>query len=165
MFLKTTSNSLPAAGHFLTRVSVWRFSPLAPVLFVAILLSVVGCGGSTAPVQPPVIEDYPSTGEVTFEFVIDEETTKSYVVDNVASGTTLETLMRDLSSPKMEIGGEGTTAFVESIEGVATNATHGWTFTVDGEFATNGIGTTELDPPNTIVWKYTTFEEAIAERD
>lgn len=136
-------------------------SAFPAVLLVAMCVA-LGCERSTpATVQPPVIEDYPPTGEVTFEFVIDEETTKSYVVDNVASGTTLETLMRDLSSPKMEIGGEGTTAFVESIEGVATNATRGWTYTVDGEFATNGIGTTELDPPTTIVWKYTTFEEAM----
>ncbi|WP_236696446.1 DUF4430 domain-containing protein [Rhodopirellula islandica] len=112
-----------------------------------------------------MIEDYAPTGEVTFDFVIDDETTKSYVVDNVAAGSTLETLMRNLSSPKMEIGGEGTTAFVNSIEGIATNATRGWTYTVDGEFATKGIGTMELNPPTKIVWKYTTFEEATAEKE
>ena len=79
-----------------------------------------------------MIEDYIPTGEVTLEFVIDEDTTKSYVVDNVAEGSTLEALMGNLSAPKMEIGGEGTT---------------------------------ELNPPTTIVWKYTTFEEAMAEKE
>ncbi|WP_236618273.1 DUF4430 domain-containing protein [Rhodopirellula europaea] len=131
----------------------------------AVSLGISGCGGSTAPVEPPVIEDYAPTGEVTLEFVIDEDTTKSYVVDNVAEGSTLEALMGNLSAPKMEIGGEGATAFVNSIEGVSTNATHGWTYTVDGEFATKGIGTMELNPPTTIVWKYTTFEEAMAEKE
>ncbi len=165
VFTKTTRKSSPAARHFFTRASDNRFRPLFCVLLGAVLLGASGCGGSTTPVEPPVIEDYIPTGEVTLEFVIDEDTTKSYVVDNVAEGSTLEALMGNLSAPKMEIGGEGTTAFVNSIEGVSTNATHGWTYTVDGEFATKGIGTMELNPPTTIVWKYTTFEEAMAEKE
>ncbi|WDQ18157.1 DUF4430 domain-containing protein [Rhodopirellula sp. P2] len=165
MFSKQARKSLNAPGHLLAISSRRRFGSLFGVLWGAVLLSLAGCGGSTATVEPPVIEDYAPTGEVAFDFVIDDETTLSYVVDNVAAGATLEDLMRNLSAPKMEIGGEGTTAFVNSIEGVATNATRGWTYTVDGEFATKGIGTMELNPPTKIVWKYTTFEEATAEKE
>ncbi|MEP0426601.1 DUF4430 domain-containing protein [Rhodopirellula bahusiensis] len=165
MFTKTTRESSPAARHFFTRASGGRFRALFCVLLGSVSLSVAGCGGSTAPVQPPVIEDYVSTGEVTLEFVIDDETTKSYVVDNVATGSTLESLMRNLSSPKMEIGGEGATAFVNSIDGISTDATRGWTYTIDGEFATTGIGTTELNPPTKVVWKFTTLEEATADQE
>lgn len=80
---------------------------------------------------------------------------------DVATGTTLEELMRKIESPQIVISGSGVTAFVQSIDGVATNATQGWTFTVDGEFATQGIGTTELTPEQTVRWRFTTMKEAM----
>ncbi|TWU19340.1 DUF4430 domain-containing protein [Allorhodopirellula heiligendammensis] len=100
----------------------------------------------------------PSTGS-------GENSTKSEVAEftesfAATSGTTLEEIMRKMEQPKIVITGSGATAFVQSIDGVATNSSRGWTFTVDDEFANVGIGSLKLTPPQTIRWRFTTLEEA-----
>lgn len=120
-----------------------------------------GCDRST----PAVVDSNASeteTGTVTIEFIVDGKPNQTQIVEDVAAGTTLETVMRGLDSPAMDLGGSGTTAFVNSIDGIETDASRGWTFTVDGEFAKVGIGSLELTPPTKIEWKFTTFEEAMA---
>ncbi|MCC9643918.1 DUF4430 domain-containing protein [Rhodopirellula sp. JC740] len=157
MFQKLARTSHVAPGHL--------FSSVAVALLVS-LFGLVGCTGtsSTTTVDPDLTESE-STGTVTIEFVLEDGTEKTHAIEDVASGTTLESLMRDLDEPKMEIGGEGTTAFIHSIDGVSTSATQGWTYTIDGEFAKTGVGTTKLDPPTTVRWKFTAFEEAMADQD
>ncbi len=82
-------------------------------------------------------------------------------VPGVATGTTLETVMRSLDGVDVDITGSGTTAFVNSIEGKATGGNEGWTFQVDGEPAKQGIGSTVLDPPVEIEWSYGSFSETV----
>ncbi|EMI55000.1 DUF4430 domain-containing protein [Rhodopirellula sallentina] len=84
---------------------------------------------------------------------------------DVGEGTTLESVMKKIENPGVVISGSGVTAFVQSIGGVETNAERGWTYTIDGEFATEGIGSTELKPGQTVRWRFTSFEEAMADGD
>lgn len=79
---------------------------------------------------------------------------------DVTTGTSLEEVMRQLDQPEIVITGSGVTAFVQSIDGVASDSSRGWTFTIDGEFSNVGIGSVKLTPPQTIRWRLTTLEEA-----
>lgn len=79
---------------------------------------------------------------------------------DVAAGTSLEDVMRQVDQPEIVITGSGATAFVKSIDGVASNASRGWTFTIDDEFSNVGIGSVKLTPPQTVRWRYMTMEEA-----
>jgi len=79
----------------------------------------------------------------------------------IKPGATLEQVMRAMDQPEIEITGSGVTAFVQSIDGVSTGATRGWTFTIDGTFATVGIGSIELEPGQSVQWRFTSFEEAM----
>ncbi|MEL7337750.1 MAG: DUF4430 domain-containing protein, partial [Planctomycetota bacterium] len=70
----------------------------------------------------------------------------------------MESISRITDSNNLDITGTGTTAFVQSIGGTATSESDGWTFTIDGEFAMQGIGSTVLHPPTTVEWKFGGFE-------
>ncbi|MFG0291333.1 MAG: DUF4430 domain-containing protein [Rhodopirellula sp. JB044] len=82
---------------------------------------------------------------------------------DIGEGTTLESVMKKIENPNVVISGSGVTAFVQSIGDVETNAERGWTYTIDGEFATEGIGSTELKPGQIVRWRFTSFEEAMAD--
>lgn len=124
------------------------------LLFLALML---GCGVESTSEIPPTATVIQPTGRVKLEFVLGDDV-KVIELEDVAGGTTLESLMRDIPEPEMEIKGTGTTAFVNQIGDQATSASEGWTFRVDGEFAHQGIGTTELEPPTTIRWTFGDFE-------
>ncbi|TWT74229.1 DUF4430 domain-containing protein [Allorhodopirellula solitaria] len=79
---------------------------------------------------------------------------------DVAAGTTLEEVMRKIDEPEVVITGSGVTAFVQSMDGIETDASRGWTFKVDDEFSSVGIGSVNLTPPQTVRWQFTTLEEA-----
>lgn len=79
---------------------------------------------------------------------------------DVTSGTTLEDVMRQLDQPEIVITGSGMTAFVQSIDGVASDSSRAWTFTIDDEFSNVGIGSAKLTPQQTIRWRFTTLQEA-----
>ncbi len=116
---------------------------------------VLGCGSrSSAPIPATGIP----TGTVTMEVDVDDQVDRFEFLD-VASGTTLESLMRSIDDPPVKIQGSKTTAFVQSIGDKATSASEGWTFTVDGEFSNSGVGSTILEPPTTITWRFGDFSE------
>ncbi|MEO1619070.1 MAG: DUF4430 domain-containing protein, partial [Planctomycetota bacterium] len=73
-------------------------------------------------------------------------------------GETLESVMRKIEDRQIEISGAGTTAFLQSIDGVGNEGSKGWTFKVDGEFAMQGIGSTELNPPAEVIWSFGGFD-------
>jgi hypothetical protein len=141
---------------------------VACLLFVLTITGVSGCSKEPAlstATDPAADTAMTDTGVVTVEVfgAVDEgDRAKAKFAEDfeVTEGTTLEDVMRRIQQPEIEITGSGVTAFVQSIDGVETNAERGWTFTVDGEFASVGIGSLELTPPQTVRWRYTTFEEA-----
>ena len=129
---------------------------------ILILLSLVfflGCHSST-PVATPSATTGSETGTVILEIQWPDQADKQILeINDVADGATLESVMKDLDDPDVEISGSGTTAFVQSIGDTSTGAADGWTFKVDGEFANQGIGSTQLYPPTTVSWSFGTPEE------
>lgn len=116
-------------------------------------LVAIGCG-QTAPPAPPVGA---KTGTVTVVVKpsADADPTTN-VIENVADGTTLESVMRQING--VSVQGSGTNAFVDSIGATETGAADGWIFKVDGEFANQGVGQTVLHPPTTITWTYGSYD-------
>ncbi|QDT06215.1 hypothetical protein K227x_46230 [Rubripirellula lacrimiformis] len=138
-------------------------SALHALCLVIAMLVLVGCGGpaATLPESTDAATDdslaksgQVASGLVTIEVAIDGDT-QTFTVDQVAEGTSLENVMRSVDGLDVDISGSGTTAFVNSIAGKATSASEGWTFTIDGEFANAGVGSTELTPPTSVAWKFT----------
>ncbi|MEM6469463.1 MAG: DUF4430 domain-containing protein [Planctomycetota bacterium] len=123
-----------------------------------ILLVVLGCGSSST-VAPDVDAEAASkeTGDVHLVFRFPEADAIEVDVSDVETGATLESVMRRLDLP-IEMSGSGTTAFVQSINGKSMDSNKGWTFTVDGEFASQGIGSTTLTPPTEVIWSFGGFE-------
>ncbi len=116
-------------------------------------LVAVGCGQT----PPPPSADA-AVGVVTIEIQSEDAATQSIQVPDVADGTTLEAVMRMVEQVPVSVSGSGSTAFVDSIGDVKTDASQGWTFKVDGAFANQGIGQTVLHPPTTVTWSFGTFE-------
>jgi hypothetical protein len=133
-----------------------RFKIQFLILFVVALA--LGCQKRP---QPAVAQ--PSTGAVTIEILRGEAHIDSIEIENVATGTSLESLMRSIDDPPITIHGSGVTAFVHGIGDLATSGSDGWTFKVDGKFANQGIGSTTLTPPTTIRWSYVDASEIVSE--
>ena len=126
------------------------YRQLALVGFAVLFL---GCQSSD-----PVTETEGSVGPVTIRFQAGEKAYPDVVIDDVADGTTLESLLRQLDGIEIDMSGSGAMAFVNSIDGIETNATEGWTFKVDGEFVNHGVGKTILHPPTKVEWSFGVFE-------
>lgn len=127
-----------------------------------------GCGGDPSPTtivdqDSPVAEALPISGTVTVEITMDPDDASKTIAKTaeISSETTLETVMANLEGVEIELSGQGVTAFVQSINGVETSADRGWTYTLDGKFATKGIGSITLQSGQTVQWKFTSFEEAM----
>ena len=131
-------------------------SPRLVLLSVIAVALVGGCEKKVAPTQGAVVPV--TTGKVTIEVVNGDEK-KEVIVNDVADGTSLEDVMRSVKDLPIELTGSGMTAFVHSIDGVATNQTEGWTYRVDGKHASVGIGAFELHPPTTITWRFVPWDD------
>jgi hypothetical protein len=114
---------------------------------------VAGCRSD----PPPPAADA-SVGIVTLLIQSDDGSVHSIEVDDVADGSTLESVMSSVEQIPVEMSGSGLNAFVESIGGISTDSSQGWTFKIDGEFANQGIGQTVLHPPTTVQWSFGEFE-------
>ncbi|OYP35179.1 DUF4430 domain-containing protein [Rhodopirellula sp. MGV] len=126
----------------------------AGIVLSALLL--IGCG--TEKVSTTETSQSGATGTVTIEIIPSDGEPLSDSIENVADGATLETVMSQVDVARVTLRGSDTTAFVESIDGLGTTSGQGWTFKVDGEYANQGIGQTQLHPPTTVTWTYGTFE-------
>lgn len=151
-------------------------SPAAAAAWFTVCLTIiagltVGCE-RPAPVPPGLqsataADDSAGPGDavtrgvvtVMIELPAGEQTRR---VPDVVAGATLESVLRQIRDPVLTMTGEGTTAMLTAVNGVQNDGRRGWTFQVDGQFATQGIGSTRVNPPTTIRWRYTTFEEAMA---
>jgi hypothetical protein len=124
------------------------------LLFVSVSSIALIAACSTSPSSPPATA---TAGTVTLRFAIDGRQ-REVRVSEIRQGTSLESVMRQVEDPEIIIRGSGTTAFVDSIGGIPTSASEGWTFRVDGRFADRGIGTMVLDPPTTVTWSFGEME-------
>lgn len=118
---------------------------LIPLLFLALT---AGCRQADQAFNPNA-----ATGTVTIEIVGKTKTHRIDIAD-VAQGTSLEHVMRSIDKVPIKLNGSGKTAFVDKIGDQGTDATGGWTFTVDGEHANQGIGNTWLFPPTKVTWRF-----------
>jgi len=147
--------------------------PLYPILrssITAVVATLVLCGSGCQRSQTsenPSVDVAESVGSVTIEIILNSEEPAENIrqIVPIHDGETLETVMRGMASQtdepvEMVISGQGVTAFVQSIHSVTTDSDRGWTYTIDGEFATEGIGSVNVEPGQTIQWRFTTFEEA-----
>ena len=90
---------------------------------------------------------------ITIE-IVEGGTEKTLELSGIEAGTSLEQIMRSITDPVISIRGSGITAFVDQIGETKTSGREGWVFRVDGEFATQGVGSTTIDPPATITWSF-----------
>lgn len=136
-----------------------------PIFVASLAWAIGGCGTS----RPPSDSSRDgvaatATGPVTVEFLHqgfdDQGFAREVTLEGIAAGSTVESVMRSIQDPPIVLRGRGVTAFVESIGGIKTSATDGWTYRVDGEFADRGIGTTELVPPARISWRFGAWDES-----
>ena len=126
-----------------------------PVLLVCLCFLIAGCRQATevAPVVEATVDGEVFTGTVTIE-IENGESVQTHEINEVAEGSTLESALRSAGGIPIEITGSGMSAFVHSIDGQATSGGEGWTYTVDGDFANEGIGTLTLSPPTTVRWSF-----------
>ena len=122
---------------------------------ISLLIGLIAVGCDRTP--PPPTADA-AVGVVTLEINSKDSAAQTVQVPDVAEGTTLESVMRMVDQIPVTVSGSGTTAFVDSIGDVKTDASQGWTFKVDGEFANQGIGQTVLHPPTTVTWSFGEFD-------
>ena len=145
--------------------------PIFPSYRLAAVTALVVFGGGcqrSQTVERPTTNPTESVGTVTIEIIFDstDPTTNIKRTVPIDDGATLESVMRGLRTDtedplEMTISGADETAFVQSIGAVTTDASRGWTYTIDGEFATKGIGSVRLQPGRTVRWQFTTFKEAM----
>ncbi|TWT93624.1 DUF4430 domain-containing protein [Neorhodopirellula pilleata] len=145
--------------------------PILRISCIAVLATLVVCGSGcqrSQTIENPSVDVAEDVGTVTIEIILnsDEPTENIRQIVPVHDGESLESVMRGMASQpdeplEMVISGEGVTAFVQSIHSVTTDANRGWTYTIDGEFATKGIGSVTVESGQTIQWRFTTFEEAM----
>ena len=95
---------------------------------------------------------------MTFQIKQGEELT-TFEIEDVPEGATLESVMRRIDQIPISIRGSGVTAFVDQIGDTATSSSEGWTYEIDGEFATRGIGDTTLSPPTIVEWSFGSMTE------
>lgn len=125
-------------------------------LFVSSLFIGLVCTGCQSSPPPPSVDA--AVGTVTIRVQAVDNPVQTFEIADVSDGATLESVMKRFDQIPVELSGSGMTAFVQSIGDVETDATQGWTFKVDGEFANQGIGKTILHPPTTVDWSYGEFE-------
>ncbi|TWU61790.1 hypothetical protein V7x_34790 [Crateriforma conspicua] len=140
-----------------------RFLQATVLVALAFFLAIApGCRDATV-TGPATTDDVAvPTGPVTVE-VISDDSTQTVTIDDVAEGTTLEDVMRQVESLDVGVTGSGEMAFVDSMLGQSTGTEGGWTFKVDGEFSKLGIGSVKLSPPTTVTWAYSDWPDAASE--
>lgn len=125
-----------------------RILPL--VLITALWVS--GCSSSTAPIDRSGASDVPS-GTVTV--VIDfGDNTIEREIEAVPAGTTVAQVMAEITDPPVEMTGSGAMTFVKAIGELGVAGGKGWTFSVDGQRANQGVGSYVLNPPARVEWRH-----------
>lgn len=119
-------------------------------------LLIVGCSGSTPPIDRSAATDIPS-GTVTVVIPVGDQTVR-HEIESVPEGTTVAQVMAEISDPPVTLNGSGAMTFVESIGELDTSGGQGWSYRVDGEWADRGVGAYRLSPPASIEWSHGSYE-------
>ncbi len=137
---------------------------VARLLVVLSILGITGCSPKNVTELPPknspaAVEQQPVVVKpVTLSFKMDDSLTVTASFAKLDAEETVETLMRKFVSsgisPKIELSGTGTTAFLQSIGGQDTSAGKGWTYKINGQRAVRGIGQTPVTTGDEITWEY-----------
>ncbi len=134
---------------------------LVAVLCVATPVALTGCGasGSADKVAPAetaaaATSDSPTADQVTVTQQVgaDEAPEQVTVAKN---GTVLDVLKASNIAYKTEDSAYG--EYVTSIDGTASDATHGWTYTVNGKQPDVGAGDYKVADGDAVVWTYVEY--------
>ncbi len=124
------------------------------------LILIFACSSTSTVAPLSESQSNATTGPVSI-VVNDGESKVQCEVNNVAAGTTVEQVMRQVDDPriKIKISGSGTTAIITAINDLTNSGGEGWIYRVDGKWADRGMGTFKLTPPVTITWQHGDFAE------
>lgn len=125
-----------------------RIGPLA----LTVSLWVTGCSSSTAPIDRSSATDVPR-GTVTVVIHFDDQTVER-AIEDVPAGTTVAQVMNEITDPPVVMTGSGSLTFVKSIGELGIAGGKGWTFSVDGQRANQGVGSYRLTPPARVEWTH-----------
>ena len=132
-----------------------------PLVLISLIMLSVGCNRQAS--ESPDRRGVSEVGEVRITVDFGDGRTAETVLRDVQPGTTVEALMRRTDAfGHVRITGSGTTAMVQSIDGVEMHGGKGWLYQVDGRWAERGIGQTRVDPGSEILWRYGKFDTATA---
>ena len=114
--------------------------------------------GPAAPVLPPA-----EAGAGVLVAIEPGDTPRVESLVPVASGDALAVLRvagKDLEAFRPEFVGQGASAFVDAIGGIANEGPHGrnWTFEVNGEPGDRSAAITPVESGDSVLWKFTLGE-------
>ena len=121
-------------------------------IIVVLFAFAVGCGGGAEKASTETIHV-----AVEIEFGEGEEDVRAEL--SLDGSVTVADAINQINAVNFEIKGSGSMMFVESIDDVATSAGEGWTYTINGEWANEGIGTKRLSDGDVVRWTFGTFTE------
>ena len=156
-FRRTSSSALWLWGAT-KPIALWTLQAASLSAVVLGVLLALGCSSEPPKVSDPAPPLDSPQGPVTVE-IVHRESIRTLLLEAVPAGTTVETVMRSIEEVPVAIRGSGTTAFIDSIDGVKTGSGTGWTYRINGEFVDRGIGATELVPPATVRWTFGRWDE------
>ena len=130
-------------------------------LVLTVSLWVTGCSSSTAPIDRSGATDVPS-GTVTVVIDMGDQTIEREI-EAVPAGTTVAQVMAEITDPPVEMTGSGSMTFVNSIGELGIAGGKGWTFSVDGQRANQGVGSYVLSPPARVEWTHSSQRQPAAE--
>ena len=134
-------------------------------LLIVLVLLATGCGPQAGAPQARMTSDNVTdsgTEQQTVSLRFDFGDGRERIVDAVTwrqAMTVMDALLLAKAAPDgidFEHRGSGTTAFVESIDGVGnTGSDKNWIFTVNGKKSETGAGSYGLNAGDAVLWRYT----------
>ncbi len=139
-------------------------------MWVCLLLAILPGAGGCGPQQSEVTRSPSATpterqaepGIVTIVLERPGEEPLEQEVAVTGRQTVVEVMQA--STLDWQMSGSGSTALVKSIAGLPMEAGQGWIYRINGQWATRGIGQTEVLPGDEIRWQYGRFD-ALFEAD
>lgn len=141
-------------------------------LLILASLGLFGCGGDVSPGG-----NEPGDGSATADGVVQSVTlviefsdasSRRFEAIPWSDGMTVQSLLDaavDGDGPlSYRFTGRGETAILQSIEGVANEgagrSANNWLYWVNGQFATRGFGVAEVEPGDTVTWRFAPYDLA-----
>lgn len=145
---------------------------VAAAVLLLLSLGLFGCGGDATSAG-----DTPGTGSgtpgevnqpVTLLIEFDDGTTRRFEAIAWADGMTVQSVLdtaEDADGPLVyRHSGRGETAILHAIDGVenegAGHTANNWLYWVNDEFATRGFGVAQVEPGDTVTWRFAPYDSA-----